>query len=36
MARDTEFFSLFEDELSGVLPAPLFEVRPQARVQQAP
>ena len=34
MAGDTEFFSLFEEELSGILPPPFVEVRPQERVPQ--
>ena len=34
MAGDTEFYSLFEDELGGTRPDQLFEVRPLERDQR--
>ena len=34
VAGDTEFFSLFEEELGGTRPDRLLEVRPQGRVQR--
>ena len=34
VARDTEFFSLYEEELGGTRPDRLHEVRPQERVQR--
>ena len=34
MAGDTEFFSLYEEELGGTRPDRLSEVRPQGRVQR--
>ena len=34
MAGDTEFFSLYEEELGGTRPDQLFEVRPQERDQR--
>ena len=34
VAGDTEFFSLYEDELGGTRPDRLYEVRPQGRVQR--
>ena len=34
VAGDTEFSSLYEEELSGARPPPLVEVRPQERVLQ--
>ena len=34
VARDTEFFSLYEEELSGGRPSPLVEVRPQDWVKR--
>ena len=34
MAGDTEFFSLYEEELGGTRPDRLYEVRPQERVQR--
>ena len=34
VAGDTEFFSLYEEELGGTRPDRLFEVRPQERVQR--
>ena len=34
VARDTEFFSLYEEELGGTRPDRLSEVRPQGRVQR--
>ena len=34
VAGDTEFFSLYEEELGGTRPDRLYEVRPQERVQR--
>ena len=34
VASDTEFFSLYEEELGGTRPDQLYEVRPQARDQR--
>ena len=34
VARDTEFFSLYEEELGGTRPDRLYEVRPQDRIQR--
>ena len=34
VAGDTEFFSLYEEELGGTRPDRLYEVRPQGRVQR--